>query len=56
MEVFDQTSYAPYNRHKYKLFYSTGKTKIFDCYDELLLEWFRTDSSLLSHVEVMNNL
>lgn len=40
METFSQTSYEPYNRHKYKLYLNNGKTLIFDDYEETQVYWF----------------
>lgn len=54
METFSQTSDQPYNRHNYKLYYTTGKTIVFDNYEDVQLTWFQTSPDFLSHVEVLD--
>lgn len=54
-EFFKQTSNEPYLRHDYKLYYTTGKNKIFDNYEDFLKTWWETSKQLLSHVEVLDH-
>ena len=53
-EYFDQTCYKPYDRHKYKLFYASGKVETYDYYDEIWARWLQTPAGHLSHVEVID--
>ena len=54
MKNFKQTSNKPYDRHHYKLVYSTEKSDIFDDYEDCRLVWFQTSPLLLSHIEVLD--
>jgi hypothetical protein len=40
MEVFQQTSYDPYDRHTYKVYLCNGKIKHFEFYDDAKDFWF----------------
>ncbi len=40
MEVFQQTSYDPYDRHTYKVYLCNGKIKHFEFYDDAKNFWF----------------
>ena len=40
MEVFQQTSDSPYNRHNYELILKTGKTVFFDDWTDVQGYWF----------------
>jgi hypothetical protein len=40
MEVFQQTSDAPYDRHNYEIFLKTGKTVFFDDWADVQGYWF----------------
>ena len=50
---FEQTSDLPYDRQKYKVYTKTGRTYIFDDYEEVRAVWFQS-KKLLSHVEVLD--
>jgi hypothetical protein len=54
-EYFQQTSNDPYIRHDYKLFYESGKTVIFDNYEDVQLRWFQSRGKFLSHIEVLDH-
>jgi hypothetical protein len=43
-----------YDRHKYKLYLSNGKTEVYEWYDEVQARWFQTPKQFLSHVEVID--
>jgi hypothetical protein len=51
---FSQSCYKPYDRHKYKLFYASGKIETYEWYDEVMARWMQTPAGHLSHVEVMD--
>jgi hypothetical protein len=40
METFSQTSYEPYNRHKYRLYLKNGKVLNFDDWGDVQAYWF----------------
>ena len=40
MEVFQQTSDSPYNRHNYELILKNGKTVFFDDWTDVQGYWF----------------
>jgi hypothetical protein len=40
MEIFQQTSYGPYDRHTYKVYLCNGKSKHFDYYEDAKDFWF----------------
>ena len=52
--TFTQTSYQPYDRHKYKLYLTNGKVEQYEWYDEVQARWFQTPKEFLSHVEVID--
>ena len=51
---FSQTCDKPYNRHKYKLFFTNGRTQVYSDYVDCQAAWFETAEMFLSHVEVMD--
>lgn len=53
-QYFKQTSDFPYDRHKYKLYYTSGETKVFDDYEKVQLTWFQTPHQFLNYVEVLD--
>jgi len=53
-EYFQQTSDGLYDRHDYKLLYTTGKSVVFEDYQDVQVAWFQTPNLLLSHIEVLN--
>ena len=54
-DYFQQTSEEPYIRHDYKLFYESGKTVIFDNYEDIQRTWFQNGGKFLSHIEVLDH-
>tara|TARA_R110002020_G_scaffold388585_1_gene599285 strand:+ start:303 stop:533 length:231 start_codon:yes stop_codon:yes gene_type:complete len=50
---FERTSDLPYDRHKYKVHTKTGRTHIFDDYEQVRAIWFQS-KQLLSHIEVLD--
>lgn len=50
---FEQTSDLPYDRHEYKVHTQTGRTYVFDNYEEVRAVWFE-HKQLLSHIEVLD--
>lgn len=50
---FTRTCDKPYDRHKYKLFYENGKTKVFDEWDLMFSTWIN-HKPFVSHVEVID--
>ncbi len=52
--TFAQTSYKPYDRHKYKLFYASGKVEVYEWYDEVMARWMQTPAGHLRYVEVID--
>jgi hypothetical protein len=53
-EYFHQSSNEPYLRHNYKLVYESGKTVVFDNYEDIQRTWFQYNGKFLSHVEVLD--
>jgi hypothetical protein len=53
-EYFEQSCYKPYDRHKYKLFYASGKVEAYEWYDEVIARWLQTPAGHLKHVEVID--
>jgi hypothetical protein len=53
LKVFAQTSDLPYDRHQYVVHHKNGKVKQFDNWDDTQSYWFQTESSWLSHIEVI---
>lgn len=51
--TFTQTSHDPYDRHKYKVNYTTGKTVILSEYSDVCALWFQ-QRWLLDDVEVLD--
>lgn len=54
IQSFKQTSYEPYDRHRYKLVYADGKSDIFETYEEVQMKWFELPSIFVSHIEVLD--
>lgn len=54
LKTFSQTCHQPYDRHDYKVVYSNGKVKVLDDYMDVYEIWLTTESSWLSHVEVID--
>lgn len=54
METFTQHSYDPYDRHRYKLVYTSGKVVFFEHYEDVQSAWWNHPSEFLSHVEVID--
>jgi len=54
MEIFQQTSYDPYDRHTYKVYLCNGKSKHFDYYDDAKDFWFSNlrKSNYLNYITV----
>jgi ABC-type transporter lipoprotein component MlaA len=50
---FERTSDLPYDRQRYKVHTKTGKTHIFDDYEQVRAIWFQS-KQLLSHIEVLD--
>jgi len=53
-EYFDQTCYKPYDRHKYKLFLTSGKVEVYEYWQDVQARWFQTPKQFLSHIEVID--
>jgi hypothetical protein len=53
-QYFTETSSGLYDRHKYKLYLTNGKSIVFDDYESLRVAWFQTDSKFLQSVEVLD--
>jgi hypothetical protein len=53
-QTFTLSCPLPYDRHHYKLVYLNGKQVVFDNYEDIKETWWNTESSLLSHVEVLD--
>lgn len=53
-QYFTHTSDLPYDRHMYKLTLSNGKTEIYECYMDVQARWFKTPSSLLKCIEILD--
>ena len=51
---FQLTNDKPYDRHNYKIVFTSGKTIISDDYMQVLGAWFENDASFLSHVEILD--
>ena len=51
-EFFEQTSDKPYDRHNYKIVYTTGESKVVESWEEVNIEWFTRP--FLSCVEVLD--
>ena len=49
-QYFTETSSGLYDRHKYKLYLTNGKTIVFDDYESLRVAWIQTDSKFLQSV------
>jgi len=54
MKTFKQTCDKPYDRHKYKLFYASGKVEVYEWYDEVLSRWIQVPSGHVTHIEVVD--
>jgi hypothetical protein len=39
-QYFEQSSYEPYDRHKYKLTFQDGHSMILDSYEQVQILWF----------------
>lgn len=53
VKTFKQTCDKPYDRHKYKLFYTNGKTVVFEYWDEAMAAWLQ-HNPFVSHIEVID--
>ena len=53
-EYFDQTCYKPYDRHKYKLFYASGKVETYEWYDEVTARWLQVPAGHVIRIEVID--
>ena len=53
---FEQTCNKPYDRHEYKLFFSSGKSIVFDNYEDLRRTWWETSYKFLDYVEVLDRV
>lgn len=42
MDIFEQTSYEPYDRHFYQIILKSGKTLTFEAYDQMRAAWFQS--------------
>ena len=51
---FSQTCFKPYDRHKYKLIFTNGRTVVYDDYMDCQAAWFQTSEMFLGHVEVLD--
>lgn len=54
LKTFSQTSDQSYDRHHYKIVYTNGRTIVVDDYMEVYQVWLTTESTWLSHVEVLD--
>lgn len=54
-KTFQQTSNEPYDRHSYKLYLKSGKTIIFDDFEDAQVYWFR-NSQIPDHLDVIEVL
>jgi hypothetical protein len=54
MKTFKQTCDKPYDRHRYRVFYTNGESKVFEDYEDAQLTWFQTSQQFLSHIEVLD--
>jgi len=52
-EYFEQSCNKHYDRHKYKLFYASGKVETYEWYDEVIARWLQTPAGHVTHVEVI---
>jgi hypothetical protein len=53
-EYFEQSCYKTYDRHKYKVFYASGRVETYEWYDEVIARWMQTPAGHLTHVEVID--
>jgi hypothetical protein len=53
-EYFEQSCYKPYDRHKYKLFYVSGKVETYEWYDEVIARWLQVPPGYVTNVEVID--
>jgi len=53
---FEQTCNKPYDRHNYKLIFSSGKSIVFDNYEDLRRVWWETSNKFLDYVEVLDRI
>ena len=51
---FKETSDKPYDRHKYQINLTNGKSVVFDDYETMRAAWFQTDSMFLKSVDVLD--
>jgi len=51
---FAQSCYEPYDRHKYKLFYASGKVETYEWYDEVIARWLQVPPGYVTIVEVID--
>jgi hypothetical protein len=53
-EYFEQSCYKSYDRHKYKLFYASGKVETYEWYDEVIARWLQVPPGYVTNVEVID--
>lgn len=54
-DFFTEYSAVPYDRHNYKLFFTTGKSVVFDDYESLLQFWFQYGfKDQMDYVEILD--
>ena len=53
---FKQTSDEPYDRHSYLIHFKNKMPQHVDSWEHVQSIWWNTDSSFLSHVEILDNL
>ena len=51
---FAQTSDIPYDRHRYRINYTTGDSVEFDTWDQMNAHWFQSLPNVLKNVEVID--
>ena len=51
---FTETSSISYDRHHYRIVMKDGRSGVFDDYEKVRAFWFEYDSSMLSHVDVLD--
>lgn len=58
MEIFQQTSYDPYDKHTYKVYLCNGKFKHFDYYEDAKDFWFSNvrKTNYLNYITVEDKL
>jgi hypothetical protein len=51
---FTETSDKSYDRHKYQINLTSGKSVVFDDYEIMKATWFQTDSMFLKSVDTLD--